>query len=132
MPTMDFRKAHEVAADFEREGKRFLQLAADMREAIKRAQNGRTPGVSSAPARPHKLVFKRKLRRKAVAGHSLLAVAVDILSEKRAPMHVKELLPLVIERKGRDFTRASVEGAISRGVIEGKVLRTAPSTFAVE
>jgi hypothetical protein len=124
MAAVDTRKAIEVAEGYEREAKQLLQLAADMRAAIQRAQGG------------HFTEKHIPIRGNKKNGTSVLALAVEVLRGVGAPAHVSNLIHPVSEKRGKPTSRASIEAALVRGMVSatwrGKIKRTAPSTFTVQ
>ena len=125
---MDTTKLREVIADFRAEAAELVRLADDLEKRLKRS------GSSAAAASPasHRQVFHSKHKG---AKKSYLTLAVEVLREHGQPMHVKDLVPMVAEKRGADVSRANVEGALVRGMAKGSlsklIKRTAPGTFTV-
>ena len=46
-------------------------------------------------------------------------------------MHMRDLLPLVINKSGKTVARANVEGALIRGIKQGRITRTEPGTYGL-
>jgi hypothetical protein len=127
MARMDARKASQVADDYEREGRRYLQLAAEMRLAIKRAQNGHGATQEKLHRAP-----KPKGKRN---GRNLLDITAEVLREAGKPLHASVLPALVTAKRGKRTSRGSIETALVRALDKpewkDRLERTAPSTFAV-
>ena len=56
---------------------------------------------------------------------------MDVLREQGAPMHVRDMLPIISQRMGKQLKRANVEGALVRAKDDGKLERPEPSTYAL-
>lgn len=113
---MNITKALKVAAEYRAEGKKWIALADEIEFAVRRAGNG------------SRFYVGKKKRGNAVG---YLAAGIDVLREAGCPMHVNEMLPKMIERVGKDVTRANAECAMVRGLKQGKITRPRPSTFAL-
>ncbi len=124
---MNITKALEVAAEYRAEGKKWLALADDIEAAARRAENG-----SGTPANKSDEHPKRNIRiRKRGKPNGYLAVGMDVLHEVGHPMHVTDMLPKISEKMGKEVTRPNVEGALVRGLKQGKIKRPRPSTYAL-
>ena len=127
---MDIRKLQDAVDELEAEGARCLQLANELKAAIKRSMNG---GAHPA-AQPLKAMSRLQLKPKA-PDESCLTLAVDVLREHEGPMHISDIVPLVAGRRSKDTPRNQVEAALVRGLktkrFRGMLKRTAPGTYAV-
>ncbi|OGT80378.1 MAG: hypothetical protein A3H91_05235 [Gammaproteobacteria bacterium RIFCSPLOWO2_02_FULL_61_13] len=124
---MNITKALEVAAEYRAEGKKWLALADDIEAAAKKAENGFGARATQSGKRSKHNVRARK--RGESKGY--LAVGMDVLREVGHPMHVTDMLPKISGKMGKDVARPNVEGALVRGVKQGKIKRTRPSTYAL-
>lgn len=123
---VDIRKLEEVARDLEAEAARCSSVAAELRELIKRARNGAETA--------HVVVAHHGTKPALSSDEGAISVAVEVLRVQQKPLHMKELLPLVNERRARPSSRASLESGLTRALNSPKwrnvLSRTAPSTFA--
>jgi len=70
---------------------------------------------------------RRKKRRK-----SLVDLSVDLLNERRAPLHVDTLVDLLRERHGRLTDRDALASALAKKARQGVLVeRVAPGTFGL-
>lgn len=112
-----------------------LRLAEELEARARNPENGAAfpAPIRAKPLKKRK--FKLKLRSKQ-GTQSYLVLAVEALKEQKKPVHVRDLVPLVQEKRGQPTTRASVESALVRGMEtarwRGIIRRTAPGTFAVQ
>ena len=126
---MDISKLQEAVNEAEAEGNRWLHLAADMKAAIKRYENGESQ-QDDAQVKPH-LNLKRKKKK-----GTYLSLAMDVLREQKQPTHIETVREKVEENLGKPTTRASVEAALIRamkpgGKWHGVIKRTEPGTYAI-
>lgn len=61
---------------------------------------------------------------------SVGAIAVEVLKEAGHPLHVRDLVTR-INAKGKRADKATIVGALSRYVTEGKMRRITPGTYAL-
>ena len=74
------------------------------------------------------LLVRRQGRRR----QSLVDLSVQILTEKRKPLHVNELVQLLQERFGRLTDRDTLSSALAKKARQGILLRqSAPATFTL-
>lgn len=127
---MNTAKLLEAAAELDAEAARCKGLADEIRALVKRnASNGAAHPAAIQPRQPTPRVATETTT-------SQLVIAVDLLTKMAAPIHVKDLVPMVAERRpGFETTRATVESALVRGMqgrYKGVLKRTGPGTFTVE
>ena len=73
------------------------------------------------------LVHRPRRRRQ-----SLVDLSIQILTEKRKPLHVNELVQLLQERFGRLSDRDTLSSALAKKARQGILLRqSAPATFTL-
>lgn len=95
-----------------------IQLDSQLR-AIRQLQ-GKPPAESSLSHRPGR-------RRQ-----SIVDLSVKILTEKRKPLHVNDLVILLQQRFGRLTDRDALSSALAKKARQGILLRqSAPATFAL-
>ena len=128
---MDIRKLQEAIADLRAEAKEYLRLADELEETLKRSgvvqpRQVIAPRPSPPPAPP--------LRGEPQEG-SYLTLAVQVLRDEHAPIHITNLVRKVENLRGEPTTRASVESALVRGMKSQRyrdvIKRTGPGMFAV-
>ena len=74
---------------------------------------------------------KRRSRR-GVRRQSIVDQSVSILTEENRPLHVNELVELLLEQHGRVADRDTVSSALAKKARQGVLLRqTAPATFGL-
>ncbi len=72
-----------------------------------------------------KMVQRRGRKRK-----SLFDLSVELLTDKQHPLHVDELVELLLERYGRVTDRDSLSSALAKKAKQGKLVRrVSPATF---
>ena len=72
-----------------------------------------------------KVVQRRGRKRK-----SLVDLSVELLTDKQHPLHVDELVELLLERYGRVTDRDSLSSALAKKAKQGKLVRrVSPATF---
>lgn len=95
-----------------------VQLDSQLR-AIRQLQ-GKPPTESTFPSRPGR-------RRQ-----SIVDLSVKILTEKRKPLHVNDLVLLLQQRFGRLTDRDALSSALAKKARQGILLRqSAPATFTL-
>jgi hypothetical protein len=95
-----------------------LQLDSQLR-AIRQLQ-GKPESESAVP--------HRQGRRR----QSLVGLSVQILTERRKPLHVNELVQLLQQRFGRLTDRDTLSSALAKKARQGILLRqSAPATFSL-
>jgi hypothetical protein len=119
------KKLKEMIEEAEAEVVRYRRLADDLREALKRATNG-----ASEPTQ----LIKPRLSSKKAEPKSTLKTAIDVLGEQKKPVHIKDLVDMVSERRGQPTPRASIESVLVRALKDEKfgVTRPSPGMYAVE
>jgi hypothetical protein len=117
---MDTRKLQEAVAELEAESVRCLRVAAELKDIIRRSANGvSAPAPTFSPS------------TKDPSEMSWLELGMAVLAENGGQMRMKDLLPLVVKKAGRETGRANVEGALIRGMKSGKIFRPKPGVFAL-
>ena len=124
---MNITRALEVAAEYRAEGKKWLALADEIEAAARKAENGSGNHVVQNEEHPRRNLH---IRKKGKTG-GYLVVGMDVLREVGHPMHVTEMLDKIGEKMGKEVTRPNVEGALVRGLKQGKIKRPRPSTYAL-
>ena len=77
-------------------------------------------------------VPKEPIRRRGRRRKSLMDLSVDILTEEQRPVHVDELVELLLQRHGRVTDRDSLSSALAKKDKQGiLVRRVASATFAL-
>ena len=72
------------------------------------------------------------VRRQGRRRQSLVDLSVQILTEKRKPLHVNELVQLLQEHFGRLCDRDTLSSALAKKARQGILLRqSAPATFTL-
>jgi hypothetical protein len=72
------------------------------------------------------------VRRQGRRRQSLVDFSIQILTEKRKPLHVNELVQLLQERFGRLCDRDTLSSALAKKARQGILLRqSAPATFTL-
>lgn len=95
-----------------------VQLDSQLR-AIRQLQ-GKPPTESALPSRPGR-------RRQ-----SIVDLSIKILTEKRKPLHVNDLVLLLQQRFGRLTDRDALSSALAKKARQGILLRqSAPATFSL-
>ena len=95
-----------------------VQLDSQLR-AIRQLQ-GKSPTESVLPSRPGR-------RRQ-----SIVDLSIKILTEKRKPLHVNDLVLLLQQRFGRLTDRDALSSALAKKARQGILLRqSAPATFTL-
>jgi hypothetical protein len=61
---------------------------------------------------------------------SIAATAVEVLFDARQPLHIKELMKRVLEKRKQPMAEATLVSVLCGYVKENKIRRTAPSTYA--
>jgi hypothetical protein len=120
---MDTRKLQEAVTELEAESVSCLRVAAELKDIIRRHANGAGSGaptfspIAASSKDPSEM--------------SWLELGMAVLAENGGQMRMKDLLPLVVKKGGRETARANVEGALIRGMKSGKVFRPKPGVFAL-
>lgn len=120
---MDTRKLQEAALELRAEGARCLKVAQELEDII-RSANGASAPIAQTFTLPHHSTKKP-------SDMSWLELGMAVLAENGGQMRMLDLLPLVIEKGGRETARANVEGALIRGIKSGKIARPKPGVFAL-
>ena len=95
-----------------------VQLESQLR-AVRQLQ-GKPPDEAKSPLRPGR-------RRQ-----SIVDLSVKILTEKRQPLHVNDLVLLLQQRFGRLTDRDALSSALAKKARQGILLRqSAPATFTL-
>ncbi|MDX2496469.1 MAG: hypothetical protein QNL11_01050 [Desulfobacterales bacterium] len=73
------------------------------------------------------LVRKRGTKRK-----SLVDLSVELLTDEQRPVHVDEIVELLLEHYGRVTDRDSLSSALAKKAKQGSLIcRVAPATFEI-
>ena len=73
------------------------------------------------------VVRKRGRKRK-----SLVDLSVELLTDKQCPVHVDEIVELLLEHYGRVTARDSLSSALAKKAKQGTLIcRVAPATFEI-
>ena len=74
------------------------------------------------------IISLRKGRRR----QSLVDLTIDLLTEKRKPLHINDLVQLLQQRFGRLTDRDTLSSALAKKARQGLLLKqTAPATFSL-
>ena len=74
------------------------------------------------------IISHRKGRRR----QSLVDLTIDLLTEKRKPLHINDLVQLLQQRFGRLTDRDTLSSALAKKARQGILLtQTAPATFSL-
>lgn len=88
----------------------------------------------TSPARTHEIRLGESMKSPtdstAIRAGSLGALAIEIVTEARAPMHVTEIAR-AINAKGREATLPTIVGAVARYARDGYLRRVGRSTYAL-
>ncbi len=75
-------------------------------------------------------VVVNTVQRRGRKRKSLVDLSVELLTDKQQPMHVDELVELLLERYGRVTDRDSLSSALAKKAKQGKLVRrVSPATF---
>jgi hypothetical protein len=97
-----------------------LELQLDCQLRAVRQMQGKPESVPDLP--------RRQSRRR----QSLVDLSIQILTEKRTPLHVNELVQLLQQCFGRLTDRDTLSSALAKKARQGILLRqSAPATFAL-
>jgi hypothetical protein len=84
--------------------------------------------IRQLQGKPEPILVHRQGRRR----QSLVDLSLQILTEKRKPLHVNELVQLLQERFGRLCDRDTLSSALAKKARQGLLLRqSAPATFTL-
>lgn len=93
----------------------FLEIQLrSVRQILGRKERGRDP-----------------IRRRGRKRKSLIDLSVEILTEEQRPVHIDQLVDLLMQRHGRTTDRDSLSSALAKKAKQGVLVsRVAPAVFA--